>query len=172
MTTLDHEQFEGAKILAEIGTKIAAGNAALALLETGKSDFLNGRAAEAETRIKEVLEQSKDLLAEIDKNYSALVRYRNQVDDFLKDVLYLIQSVERWKKEFEAEFTEKNKRIDVKIAQNNDILKEIKVQRALLEGETLGIKSKREALKRDATKIRDEWETLGRAKEEINQTSN
>ncbi len=166
---LDHEKFEAAKTLAEIGTKIAAGRAALTELESGKGDFLDKRAQETVAKVKEVLEHSKDLLAEFGGYHNELVGYRNELDAFLAEILYLLQSVERWKAEFDAEVGDKNRQIDRKIAQNKDILAEIKGQRALLAGETEGIKSKREHLRTEALKIKDEWETLGRTKEEIKQ---
>lgn len=167
MTTLDHEQFEGATVLAEIGAKIAAGRAALSDLETSKEDFLNVREADAVARVKQVLEQSQELIGEIGQYHSELVGYRNEVDGFLRDILYLVQRVGEWKREFDSDVSFQNREIDKKILQNTDILIEIKGQRALLAGETSGIKAKREALRLDTLKIKDEWATLGRAKEEL-----
>lgn len=168
MIILDKEQFEGAKVLAEIGAKIAAGRAALTELESGKRDFLDGREAEAIARVGKVLANSKELLAEVSKYHSELVGYRIELEGFLEKVLYLVQSVETWKADFDREIGEKNKEIDQKLSQNEALIVEIKGQRALLAGETTAIKGKRAALEEDMVKIRDEWATLGRAAKEIN----
>lgn len=166
-TFLPHEQFEGAKVLAEIGVKIAAGRAELATLEKDKEQFLEGRAQDAIERVNRVLEGSRQLIGEIGKYHDELVGYRREVEGFLADILYLIERVGVWKAEFDREITLKNREIDQKIVKNDEILAEIRQQRALLEGETEGIKVRREALRKDMVKIRDEWATLGRAKDEI-----
>ncbi len=168
MQNLDHEQFEGAKVLADIGTKIAAGRAALSALEKGKEDFLEDRAAEATQRVQEVLEQSKDIIAEIGKYHSELVGYSNQVDGFLTDVLYLIQSVERWKEAFDEQNAAKLAEINTQIAENKVILEQIEQARALLAGEDQGIRIKRRNLNSKQAQVDDEWATLGRTKEELN----
>lgn len=167
MQSLDNEHFEAVKTLADIGTKIAAGRAALSELERSEVDFLEGRAEKATQRVAEVLAQSKELLAEISKYHSELVGYRSQVDGFLADVLYLLQSVERWKKEFDIELVAKSEEIDRKIEANAEVLKQVRKERAFLAGESEGIKGKRSALREDSTKINDEWATLGRAKKEL-----
>lgn len=166
---LDHEQFEGAKVLADIGAKISAGKAALEALEKSKDDFLNGRESEAIARVSAALDSSKNLIIEIGTYHSELVGYSNQVDGFLADVLYLIQSVQRWKEDFDKENAEKITELDAKIIQNNLILEQIKQNRALLAGESEGIVIKRRNLRDQAAKIKDEWETLERASKEINQ---
>lgn len=164
---LDHEKFEGAKILAEIGTKIAAGRAELANLDETKEDFINGREADAISRVNRVLEQSKELLAECTKYQNELVGYRNELSVFLEQILCLIQRVEAWKAEFDKEIGEKNQEIDKKIKENDELLAQIRGQRALLAGESEGIKTKRANLAADMVKIKDEWATLGRAKKEL-----
>lgn len=167
MQNLDHEQFEGAKLLADIGAKIAAGRAALSNLEQGKEEFLNDRAAEATLRVKEVLEQSKNIIIEIGTYHSELVGYSNQVDGFLTDVLYLLQSVERWKEAFDTENATKIVEINTKIEENKVILEQIEQARALLAGESEGIRVKRRNLNSQSAQINDEWATLGRAKNEL-----
>lgn len=168
MTNLDHEQFEGAKVLAEIGTKIATGRATLVELERSKDDFLAGREADAIARVSEVLAQSKELIAEIGNYHDELVGYSREVDAYLADLLYLIQSVERWKEAFDKENSEKLVEINTKIAENKVILDKIQQNRSLLEGESAGIVTKRKALREETRKINDEWATLGRAAKEIN----
>ncbi len=167
-TLLDHEQFEGAKILAEIGAKIAAGRAALVELETSKEDFLTDREADAIARVGKVLEQSKELLDQCGNYHNELVSFRIQIGEFADDVRGLIQFVESWKSAFDRELAAKNADIDRKIIQNDALLTQIKQQRALLEGESEGIKGKRQSLAQDKLKINDEWQTLTRAAEEIN----
>ncbi len=168
MQNLEHDQFEAAKKLADIGTKIAAGRALLVELEQGKNDFLEGREAEAIKRVADVLAQSKTILSEIGNYHSELVGYSNQVNGFYDDLLYLLQSVERWKQEFDADLAAKNKEIDAKIKENKLILEQVQQARALLAGESEGIGIKRRNLNEQTTKINDEWATLGRAAEEIN----
>lgn len=165
---LEHDRFESAKVLADIGAKISAGKAALSELELGKADFLDTRAAEATKRIDEVLAQSKEVLVEIGGYYSELVGYRNQVDNFLGDVRYLIQSVEGWKRRFDDELAAKSAEIDTKIVQNSAIVAQIKAERETLATESASIGKKREALGYEMVKINDEWQTLTRASKEIN----
>lgn len=164
---LDHEQFEGAKVLADIGAKIASGKAALDALERSKDDFLNEREAEAIARVSKALSDSKDIIIEIGTYHSELVGYRNQVEGFLSDVLYLIQSVERWKSEFDRENTEKIQQINTKIEENKVIYGQITEARALLKGESDSIKGKRAHLNLQQAKIDDEWATIARVKKEL-----
>lgn len=164
---LDHDKFEAIKVLAEIGVKISAGKAELDNLGRGKEDFLQGREADAIARVAAVLDGAKGLLVELDGYYSELVGFRNSLDIYVTEIRALVQSVERWKSEFDAEITLKNRELDNKITRNEEILKEIKGSRALLAGESEGIKAKREALRLDSLKIEDEWKTLGRVKKEI-----
>lgn len=165
---LDHDQFESAKVLADIGAKISAGKAALAELELGKADFLDARAADATRRIDEVLAQSKEVLVEIGGYYSELVGYRNQVDNFLADVRYLIQSVEGWKKRFDAEIEAKSAEVDAKIVQNSALVAQVKAERATLAEESVNISKKRDLLGEEMVRVNDEWQTLTRASKEIN----
>ncbi len=167
MQNLEHAHFEAVQALADIGTKLAAGRAALSELESSKGDFLDGRAEEATQRVAEVLVQSKGLLDEIGKYHSELVEYRNQVDGFVAEILYFIQSVERWKEAFDKENTAKLREINNKIEENTLILSQIQKARSLLEGESSSIKGKRAALNSQQAKINDEWATLGRTKEEL-----
>lgn len=167
MQTLNHEDFQGAQVLADIGTKIAASRALFAELERDTEDFLVGREAEAAARIQKVLVQSRGLLDEIGKNHTALVGYRTEVENYMADVRCLIQAIEGWKNDFDARNTEILADIEVKSKENEQILTEIKAQRALLAGESKGITTKRAALREETKKITDEWATLGRAKKEI-----
>ncbi len=167
-TLLDHEQFEGAKVLAEIGSQIAAGRAALVELEANKEDFLEGREQEAIARIDAVLEDSKALLDECGAYHSELVSFRNQINDLVVGVRGLIQSVERWKKEFDSRLDEKQRQIEKKLTDNRFLLKQLRAERALLSGESEAIKGKRDALAQEQRKIDDEWATLTRAASEIN----
>ncbi len=166
--SLDHEHFEAIKALGEIGVKISAGKAELDNLDRTREEFLEGRAQEAIDRVSQVLEESRGLLNELAGYHSELVGFRNAIDIYVMDVRNLIQSVERWKAQFDETCAQKNKDIDAKLAKNTEILKEIKQQRARLAGEAEGVDTKRAALKLETIKINDEWATLGRAQEEIN----
>lgn len=166
-TLLDHEQFEGAKVLADIGTKIAAGRAALVELEASKRDFLEGRAAEAITRVEAVLADSKALLEECGSYHNELVSFRTQIGELGDNVRGLIQSVERWKSEFNNRLDERKLEIDGLLANNRGVLAQIRQQRALLAGESENIKDKRRSLAEDQRKIDDEWAALTRTAEEI-----
>lgn len=168
MTILDHEDFEGATVLAEIGVKIATARAQLSTLESTKEEYLDGRAAEAAERIAEVLTQSAELIEEIGKNHKDLVGYRTAVDNYLDDVRYLIQVVKGWKEAFDKSCEAKLAEIVAKTKGNDAILTQIKGQRALLAGEELAIMGKRAVLKEETAKILDEWATLERASKEIN----
>lgn len=168
MQILDHENFEGAQVLAEIGAKIAEGRAELANLESSKQEFLTDRASEATERIKRVLETSKELIGEIEKYHSELVGFRDQIGVLADDARELIQSIERWKKQFDETNAALLADIDKKLKENSEILLQIKANRALLEGEKEGIETKRAALRLDRIKINDEWAALERAANEIN----
>lgn len=165
---LDHEHFEAVQVLAEIGTKISAGKAELDSLNADKEAFLEGREADAIARVAQALNESRSLLDEVAGYYSELVGFRNAIDAYVVDVRNLIQNIERWKEEFDEEITHKNQEIDAKVESNREILAEVRGRRALLAGETEGIEVRRAALRADETRIKDEWETLGRAAKEIN----
>ncbi len=135
MQILDHDSFEGAQVLAEIGANIARGRAELTALEEGKEAFLDERAAETTARIKAVLAQSHDLLEEISKNHSELVGFRDEVGRFADDARSLIQAIEGWKAAYDTEIAARRAQLDEQAAQNAAALVVIKAQRALLAGE-------------------------------------
>lgn len=164
---LDHEQFEGAQVLAEIGTKIAAGRALLIELESSKEEFLNGREVEALARVNEVLKQSRELIDEIGKNHSELVGYRTQVDGYFEDVRCLLQAVKNWKESFDTQNAAILKEINEKIKENNTIIEQIKGNRALLDGETQDIARRRKIIAEETIKMNDERGVLDRAWKEL-----
>lgn len=90
---LDHEKFEGMKELAEISTQISAGTAALASLRENEEAYISERERDLIFRLEQSLVDSKDLITSIGTNHSALVGYRNEVVDFHKSILSLIQGV-------------------------------------------------------------------------------
>jgi chromosome segregation ATPase len=76
ITTLDHEKFNTAKEIADINIAIAEARTTLAALGASREAFLTGREQEAIARIKKVLDESKDVLDDIDRNHHELSSYR------------------------------------------------------------------------------------------------
>lgn len=167
MQNLDHEQFEGAKVLADIGVKIAAGRAALAELKVSKEDFLTDREAEAIARVNEALTQAKETIVEIGKYHDELKGYSTQVSAFYADVLSLIQSVESCKEAFDEKNRAELAEIKVKMDENTVILSQIQSARSLLAGESEAIAIKRRNLNAQDAKIKDEWTTIAAVKKEL-----
>lgn len=90
---LEHEKFEGAKELAEIGVMLSQTQAALGLLQGEEVKYLAEREERVTNRIQKALADSAELITKIGENHTTLVAYRIQVTELHEFVMALLKSV-------------------------------------------------------------------------------
>lgn len=166
-TKLDHENFEGAKVLADIGLKIAAGRALLRDLETTKDAYLAKREDEAVARIRAAIESSKGMLEELERYHSELNGYRTDLTAFAEEVRCLIEDISQFRKSFEAATTAILEDLEKKQKQVDDGFASLRNARILLDAERRELHQSKADLGKEKKKLRDEWAALERAAAEI-----
>lgn len=167
MTTLDHEQFEGAKVLAEIGTKIAEGRALLITLDASKETYLEEREKEALERVAKALESSKELLTEIGSNHSELEGFRTQVGEIVSEVRTLLEDIAKFREAFQKYISDERGALTEKQRKIDEALIEIRKGRSLLDAQQLDIQNQKREIGTSKKALRDEWAALERASAEI-----
>lgn len=164
---LDHEQFEGAKVLAEIGTKIAEGRAVLEQLKSSTDSYLKEREQETIERIKKVLESSATLLTEIGQYHSELEGYRNQVATFVVDIRYLLEGIGSFETLLNETTSAVRGDLDNREAKVGAALEQVRKGRALLAADARDLEAQKQQFGKDKKKLKDEWAALERAAAEI-----
>lgn len=82
--TLDHHTMEATRKLAEINGEISTGKATLEAMKRDLNAFLQERAILEQERLVQVFEDSKELVAEIGKEYETVTAYYNEIRSFSK----------------------------------------------------------------------------------------
>lgn len=160
---LEHEKFEGAKELAEIGMKISAGTAALASLKENEELYFAERERDLVFRLKQALLNSSDLLAAIGENHSALVGYKTELEDYHSKVLSLIEGVMECMKLIDDSTTELNAQMSAHEA-NVDLFREqSKRERTHIAGARTEVDAMRLQIDVDRRVVNDQRATLKRA---------
>ncbi len=157
---LDYEQFEGAKELAQIGLKIAEGRATLSDLKAQEPAFIAERGRKVEERIKEVLVESRELIALIGTNHDALVEYRKEVTQYVADLRYFIESVKAWKEAADEEIKLENEKLDTKRTEIQALIAEENAQALQLKNDSGIIEKDREALRRESKKLESDRDLI------------
>lgn len=167
METLEHEKFQGAQELAKIGVAIAQGKATLEGLKKGEGEFIKAREEKALAAVQSALEQSRDLLTEIGQNHDALTRYRTEIEGFLDDVRSLLEAVKEIKEAFDTGTKAVLEDIERRQTQLDLTLIEVRKEKSLVEGAIKDMQVKRQQIRDEARKLRDDKAEWERTKKEL-----
>lgn len=166
---LDHEQFQGAKELAVIGTQIAAGTAALATLKANEEEYLTERESLLATRLQKALVDSSELIKAIGENHGALVGYRTEVEQFYQKVLSLNEGIMECQSLIEKASEVLEARITKQEQDTSDMRQKNALIKINIDGEREELNTWRERLATTERKINDRSamleRTLARAKQ-------
>lgn len=166
-TILDHEQFEGAKELAEIGKQIAEGRALLSTLESSKEEFLTTRERDLVQRIQMVVVGSQELIRQIGTNHDKLVEYRREVTAYVADLRYFVESVTAWKEAIDAQVKTSLETLDKKAQEVTALIEQERHESTRLESERGMMAAERKSMIEETQKFQSERGTLDRAWQEL-----
>lgn len=165
--TLEQEQFDAVKELAEISTAISTGRANLSKLKEETDEYILLREKMTKEKIDNLLQESSELLGKISQNQNQLVLFKNEIkayatelQGFIQAVRTLSQEVITFSKEENANLDKKREEITEMVKQNKVIASEIIEGRKQLERD-------RRQLNEEAREIKDRRETLERGFEEL-----
>lgn len=164
---LDHEQFQGAKELAEIGVKISASTAALQSLKIAEGEYISEREARLVARLKATLVDSAELIKQIGSNHDALVGYRNFVTDLHDKILSLIQCITDCEALLDEAASYLDQRISDHEAKVASFREAVTKERALIDGERDALAAWSDRLGERERDLNDREKTLKRTLDRI-----
>jgi len=157
------EHMDALKALAQANIDISAARETLAKLKAEETDYLTSREKLALKRIDVVLEESKELVAQIDKNYAVVADYAKDIHEggkFLGEVYAEFKELLA-KKEEKDELVRKYLENEEKKVQN--LRNALKLDLVAIESEKKQLIVNNETLEKDKIKLKDERGTLDRA---------
>jgi hypothetical protein len=128
MTTLQKEEFESKKLLADIGVQIAKGRSEISELQKHKEDFLQQREIEVMERVKAVLIASKDALTQVDKNKDELTAFHRELASFAQELVSWSEKLQESQLAFDRKTEKVYEQIDVKQKELTQTAQELKKQ--------------------------------------------
>lgn len=167
--TITKEQMDSMKALADVNIKISEAQNLLFKLQETETEYLVEREGKAVERIQKVLEDSKEILSEIDKNYEKVQQFASTItsfsetlnksfDSFVKLLSDFRERSDLWDKEVKA--TEE--KIDLE-------KRDIHTQRIQIENDTKANQQKEKMLKDEWVKIESDRGLISRTVERLKQ---
>lgn len=124
---IEQEKFQALKELSEIQIAISEGKAALEVLKTEESAYMQLREQAAVEHIDKVLKESEETLKKISTNHEQLTTYRTELQAYAISLKGFSQTLQTLFKDFSSQMEEAQKDMAVHRAKNADILKAIKI---------------------------------------------
>jgi len=151
--TLEQEKFDTVRELSQLGVAIAEGRAVLEKLKSETTTYVTEREEKAIQKVKEILEESRDALAEVDKNHETLTSYLTDARAYVRSITGLYDTFAQLVLTFEKSTDALEDQLDRKRAEIAKVQLEIRRQFSHLAGE-------RAALKSDKIKREEEWRKI------------
>ena len=153
METLNQEQFNTIKELADMQVSIAAGRAELERIRDLQSEYMEMREKEGNERVAQVLKESHEALEQTSQNHNELTRYSNELKafaitlkSFSTEVVTLFQGFKTWSAERSADLDEK--------------LEELAAEKREMKILSVNISEDRKQLKRESLQVAEEMRLL------------
>lgn len=157
---IEHEKMEAMKALADITSQISIGREKLSELRLEMSSFLSERDRLDKLRLTKLLDESKDLIGEIKKNYQELKNYANDLKShtaFIGEthdtIKVIIQSIANTSSEFKTFIDEEIDKVAVMKA-------ELEIDKRQVVEDNKEIENSREEIKKDRARIESQQATL------------
>lgn len=164
---LEKEKFETLKELADMTVQISEARETLTRLKETKTEYLQIRENEAKDKIQKILDDSVDLLRQINTNNDEIHQLYRTVSGYSK---FLKQGHEAFK-DMLAEFNERSdlwdKKVEEQYKEFGRIENQVKKDKENIENDKEELRKTKEQLEKDKIKIADERQTIKRAVERL-----
>ena len=160
---ISKQQMEGMRGLADTNIKISDAKNILFKLEETETEYLEEREKKAVKRIQQVLEDSKDVLDMVQKNYYEVTQFNNTVSSFADSVMELYGKLVTCLDKFDEKSDLFEKETLRQSNEFNEIKKQIKIDQVSNENEKSNIEKAKESLAERERKLESDRGTLDRA---------
>lgn len=153
--TVTTEHMKALKALSDIQLKISDARTSLTKLQEDETSYLILREQKAVEKIVAVLEESKGLINESNKNYKGVLELHALVSEFAKNVEKAHISFEMVFEDFKNKSEQKETEIDAKMAEIAEMHKVIKVARVNIEGDKKAIEEEYKVFEQKMVVLKD-----------------
>jgi uncharacterized phage infection (PIP) family protein YhgE len=169
MQTLEQEKFDTVRELSELGIAIAEGRAVLEKLKSDTDTYVAEREEKAIQKVAQVLEESRDALAEVAKNHEELTSYLRAARDYAGSLARLHESLQQLKATLLSATEALEERIERHRIEVDRVRLETRRQFTLLAGERAALASDKIRRDEEWRKIADKAQTLERTAARLKQ---
>lgn len=173
MEELNHEQFEAKKELAKVSGEISTARATLMSLKSEIKTFLENRKEQEKEALKDLLNESSELVASINSNFTELKAFYNEVKSQVSFIGEMQDNVSTLTVEFEAQSKDfsdwvvtENEKMSEKRKELEDNEKDIRNERSKLEKERKEVEKMQKQIESRQKQIRSALEHLKKKQNE------
>lgn len=164
---LDQEKFETAKVLADLGQKIAEGRAVLKQLIEETEAYIVEREEMVLKRVKSLLKSSSDALMQVTKHHDELKRYASEVSSFADSVSEFHKKVMKLHGTLDEEVKNHEKDISAFNVEFEDRKRRLLEEKIILEADREALQRKSNDLNKKSIALNDQEKRLERGFEEL-----
>lgn len=160
---LDKEKMEAIEAIAALNLKISETSNNLRELQEKEAEYLVLREEKAVARVTKALNDSSEMLQEINKNYESITILKNSVFDLCEYVATVKSSFDLLIARHDESVAQHENHITEQEQKISQAREEIRIQKEVIEQEIKSIERQKEDLKKQEIKNNDERATLERA---------
>jgi hypothetical protein len=172
MTTLEQEQFDTLKALAEVHASLSEAQAELFNVRKTTDEYMVVREQEAEKRVLKILKESRDALEETSKNHKELSGYSRDLKAYAGELKVLSTDIVALFKDFNVRMKEAEKIMDERRKEADLVLKEAKSERIQITEDRKMLERERKQTADGFRLLKDRNSMLERAFEELRRLKN